>query len=63
MSIICLVALVALCGVVGTYLVLLGVFPPVRVDRVQRVLDHDEHMKIRAQYDAQTWKDWTGNGL
>ena len=61
MSLFALVALVLLIGVFGTYVLLLALFPPNQVDRVEKVLRHSEHMKIRARYDAQTWKDWTGN--
>ena len=61
MSIICVVALVAFCGVVGTYLVLLGIFPPVpQNSRVARTLGHVEHMRVRSHYSKQDWQDWTG---
>ena len=61
MSFIALVVLVAFCGVVGTYLVLLGMFPPVpQKSRVARTLGHIEHMRVRSHYSKQDWQVWTG---
>lgn len=61
MSVFGIVALVALLGAWGTYLLVLALFPTVKVERIEETLNHCDHMRIRAQYDAKTWKDWTGH--